>query len=102
MADIYFDPVMWAARKLSRAPKKQPDPGVKVEEPAALVEQPVAAPRLGLRDQTGPLVVKDGIIFDPAHPNRARAVPRGGRSEGQMARVEGDGSSPTPGEKSSN
>jgi succinate dehydrogenase / fumarate reductase iron-sulfur subunit len=76
VADIYFDPLMWAARKVSRAPKKQPDPGMIVDETSALVIEPVAAVPTGPRMQTGPLVKKDDIIFDTANPNRARAVPR--------------------------
>ncbi|MEO6457803.1 MAG: succinate dehydrogenase/fumarate reductase iron-sulfur subunit, partial [Chloroflexia bacterium] len=76
VADIYFDPLMWAARKISRAPKKQPDPGMVVDETSALVVEPVAAAPIGPRMQMGPLVVKDDIVFDTVNPNRARAVPR--------------------------
>jgi hypothetical protein len=91
VADIYFDPLMWAARKLSRGQKKQPDPGVMLVEPAPVSQEPVAAPRLGLRDQTGPLVVKDDIVFDAANPNRARAVRRSNASS--VDETEGDSTS---------
>ena len=76
VADIYFDPLMWAARKVTRATKKQPDPGMVVDETSALVVEPVEAAPVGPRMQTGPLVKKDDIIFDTANPNRARAAPR--------------------------
>jgi len=90
VADIYFDPVMWAARKFSRGPKKQPDPGVKLEEPSAAVAQTKAPVHVGPRNQTGPLVVKDDIVFDSANPNIARAVPRDGAYISGEAVAEGD------------
>jgi succinate dehydrogenase / fumarate reductase iron-sulfur subunit len=75
VADVYFDPLMWAGRLFNRGPKKQPDPGVQIAEPVVL-EEPVAVPRPVPQAQSGPLVVKDDIVFDTTNPNRARAVMR--------------------------
>jgi succinate dehydrogenase / fumarate reductase iron-sulfur subunit len=79
VADIYFDPVMWAARKLSRsqngkvpAPVRAagaldaPDTGGSQD---ALTDLPIA-------ERERPPIIKPGIEFDPVNPNRARAVPR--------------------------
>jgi formate hydrogenlyase subunit 6/NADH:ubiquinone oxidoreductase subunit I len=75
VADIYFDPVMWAARKLSRNKEQRPAT-VGYRAPAvsstALPPEPEAVPRVA-----GPVgVSKDDIVFDTQNPYRARAVPR--------------------------
>jgi succinate dehydrogenase / fumarate reductase iron-sulfur subunit len=75
VADIYFDPVMWAARKVSRS-KDQRVPSVGYKAPTVSSTAPPAEPEAPPRPYGPPGVSKDGIIFDPQNPYRARAIPR--------------------------
>jgi hypothetical protein len=84
VADIYFDPVMWAARKISRsqsskvpAPTRAPgtlDPPV--TGPKGPTEEEILAGLIERRNRQRQPVLKPGIELDAENPNRARAVRR--------------------------
>jgi succinate dehydrogenase / fumarate reductase iron-sulfur subunit len=73
VADIYFDPILWAARKLMRGEQK-PQATVlpPITEPARIESQ--SEPPAALKQPR--VIVKDDIEFDSINPNIARAIPR--------------------------
>ena len=85
VADTYFDPVMWAARKLTRSENKKVPASPRAADAlnASLMGTPVLPPspeddaaNAPLQPRESPPIIKPDITFDQANPNIARAVPR--------------------------
>jgi succinate dehydrogenase / fumarate reductase iron-sulfur subunit len=94
VADVSFDPIMWAARKMSGAPAKKQDQWPLVEQPGSAPEEEVYVPPPTI---SGP-ILKPGQEFDARNPNIARAVPRTG-PQSAVQEPSGDGQSPAPAEQ---
>jgi succinate dehydrogenase / fumarate reductase iron-sulfur subunit len=74
VADLYFDPVMWAARKLTRQKESRP-PVPRLTETTAQGGSVAAQPDGVAPTQRQPIViVKDDIVFDNKNPYIARAT----------------------------
>jgi succinate dehydrogenase / fumarate reductase, iron-sulfur subunit len=91
VADIYFDPIMWAARKLSGTPEKKEDVWPRIEQPGAVqAPQEYTPPPTISRP-----ILKPGQEFDERNPNIARAAPRT-VPQAEAQEPSGDGQSPAP------